>query len=78
MSAEIIKLVTGRARLKAALPKPVECKECGEPIETARLQSCAGDIMRCVHCISCAKLWERRFENQMRGVREHQAVEVIR
>lgn len=75
---DVVSLTHGRRKLRAALPKPVECKECGDPIETARLQACADDIMRCVHCISCAKLWERRFENQMRGVREHQAVEIIK
>lgn len=75
---DIVKLTFGRTRRKAKLPKPRLCKECGDPIETARLQATAGDILRCIHCISCARLFERRFENQMRGIREHQSVEVIR
>lgn len=75
---DVVKLTFGRKRSGKKLPKPVLCKECGDPIETARLQATAGDIMRCVHCLSCARIFERRFENQMRGVQEHQAVEVIR
>lgn len=76
---EIVKLSFGRTVKGKALPKPVECKECEEPIETARLQLLEShNALKPWRCISCAKLWERRFENQMRGVRENQAVEVIR
>lgn len=75
---EIVKLTIGRAKAGKKLPKPVECKECGDPIETARLQAMAGDIMRCIHCISCARLIERRIDRQMEAVRDFQAVSIIR
>lgn len=75
---DVVKLTFGRRKRGASLPKPVPCKDCGDPIETARLQATAGDIMRCIRCISCQGAWERRFELQMQGVREYQAVEVIR
>lgn len=75
---DVVKLTVGRVKRAAKLPKPVECKDCGEDIETARLQATAGDVLRCVRCISCANAWERRFELQMQAVRDKQAVQVIR
>jgi hypothetical protein len=75
---DVVKLTVGRSRPGKKLPKPVPCKDCEEPIETARLQACAGDIMRCIRCVSCQSAWERRFELQMRGVQDFQAVEIIR
>jgi DNA-directed RNA polymerase subunit N (RpoN/RPB10) len=76
---DIVKLTFGRAQPGKKLPKPVECKECGEPVETARVQALIGDpIVRPMRCFSCQSAWERRFEQQMAGVREHQAVEIIR
>lgn len=78
MTDNVVKLTFGRAKPGKKLPKPVECKDCGDQIETARLQATANDIMRCVRCVSCQGAWERRFELQMQGVQEHQAVEIIR
>ena len=78
MTGNVVKLFHGRQQRGKKLPKPVLCKECEEPLEAARLQACANDILRCVHCISCAHLFEKRFERQMQGVRAHQAVKVIR
>ena len=76
---DVVKLTFGRSRPGKKLPKPVECKECGEPVETARVQALTGDpIVRPMRCFDCQSAWERRFERQMQGVREHQAVEVIR
>lgn len=76
---DVVKLSFGRVKKGRKLPKPVECRECEEPIETARLQLLeAHQVLKPWRCVSCAKLWERRFENQMRGVGENQAVEVIR
>jgi hypothetical protein len=76
---DVVKLVIGRRQRGKKLPKPVLCKECDEPIETARVQLLTGDpIMRPIRCFACQTAWERRFERQMAGVREHQAIEVIR
>ena len=75
---DVVNLMVGRVKRAAKLPKPVECKDCGDPIETARLQATAGDILRCVRCTSCQSAWERRFDHQMQAVREHQAVKIIR
>jgi hypothetical protein len=75
---EVVQLVRGRAKPGKAIPKPVECKDCGEDIETARLQATAGDTMRCVRCISCQKAYERRFDREMEGVRDWQTVQIIR
>jgi RNA polymerase-binding transcription factor DksA len=75
---DVVKLTVGRAKAGRAIPKPVDCKDCGEPIETARLQALAGSLLKPTQCISCARAWERRFERQMQAVREHQAVEIIR
>jgi hypothetical protein len=71
---DVVNLIAGRRAHGKSLPKPVECKDCGDPIETARLQL----VPHTKQCISCARAWERRFERQMEGVREHQAVKVIR
>lgn len=76
--SNVVELTFGRVKRKAKLPKPVECKRCGDPIETARLQATAGDIMRCVHCISCARLIERQIDRGMEAVRDYQAVQIIR
>jgi RNA polymerase-binding transcription factor DksA len=75
---EIVKLTSGRAKPGKKIPKPVECKECGDPIETARLQATAGDILRCTRCISCQRAWERRTERQLDAVRDFQSVQIIR
>jgi RNA polymerase-binding transcription factor DksA len=46
---EVISLIKGRAKLRKALPKPRECDDCGDDIETARLQA----IPKAKRCISC-------------------------
>lgn len=76
---DIVKLFHGRVKRGKALPKPVECKECGDDIETARLQAlenCGG--MKPTRCISCQGAYEKRFDRQMQGVRDHQTVQIIR
>lgn len=76
---EIVKLTVGRAQRGKKIPKPVECKECGDPVETARVQALTVDpIIRPVRCFSCQRAWERRFEREMQGVRDYQTVQVIR
>ena len=77
---DVVKLTTGRAKPGKKLPKPIECKECGDPIETARLQALGlNDVhLRPQRCISCARAWERRFEREMEGIGDNQTVQVIR
>lgn len=76
---DVVKLTFGRARPGKKLPKPVECKDCGDPVETARVQALTDDpVMRPIRCLSCQKAWDRRFEREMQGVRAHQTVQVIR
>lgn len=75
---EVVKLVRGRRKAGAKIPKPVECKDCGDDIETARLQATASDILKCVRCISCQNAFDRRFDRQMEGIRATQTVEIIR
>lgn len=75
---EVVKLVVGRRLRAKKIPKPVLCKECDEPIETARLQACAGDIMRCTRCIACQRDYDRRFDREMAAVRHWQSVSIIR
>lgn len=75
---EVVKLYRGRAKWGKKIPKPVECKDCGEDIETARLQACDGDILACTRCISCAKAQEKRFNRDMAAVRDFQTVQIIR
>lgn len=75
---DIVKLFHGRAKPGRKLPKPVICKDCEEPIEAARLQACANDILKCIRCISCAKSLEKRFDRDMAAVRDHQTVQIIR
>ena len=76
---EVVKLLRGRALSGKAIPKPVECKECGEDVETARVQALTGDaILRPVRCFACQTAWERRFAREMEGVRAHQTVQIIR
>jgi hypothetical protein len=76
VSAEIVKLFHGRVKRGKALPKPVECKECGEDIETARLQVLAA--LKPTRCVSCQGAYEKRFNRQMEGVRANQTVQIIR
>lgn len=77
--SNVVKLTFGRARPGKKLPKPVECKECGDPVETARVQALTDDpVVRPQRCFACQTTWERRFEREMQGVRDYQTVEIIR
>jgi hypothetical protein len=71
---DVVRLTFGRARRGKKLPKPVLCKDCDDPIETARLQAVPGAR----RCIACEGGLERRIEREMSAVREHQAVKIIR
>lgn len=71
---DVVRLTRGRSTAGKKIPKPVECKECGEDIETARIQA----MPSAKRCISCERAWERRFNRQMDAVRDHQAVQIIR
>jgi hypothetical protein len=71
---DVVKLFRGRRVPGKAIPKPVECKECGDDIETARLQV----MPNASRCISCERAWERRFDREMEAVRDHQTVRIIR
>jgi RNA polymerase-binding transcription factor DksA len=75
---EVVELFRGRVKRGKKIPKPVECKDCGEDIETARLQACANDILACTRCISCAKAQEKRFNREMAAVRDFQTVQILR
>lgn len=75
---DIVKLFHGRVKRGKKLPKPVMCKDCEEPIEAARLQACADDILKCTRRISCAHALEKRFNREMAAVRDHQTVQIIR
>lgn len=73
----VVKLFSGRVKPGKKLPKPVECKDCGEDIETARLQA-FNDGMAVTRCISCARALERRLKRDLEAVRDHQTVCIIR
>lgn len=77
MPNNVVKLFHGRAKQGQKIPKPRDCKDCGDPIEAARLQA-FNDGMTPVHCISCARAFEKRFNRQMEAVRDFQAVQIIR
>lgn len=81
---DVVRLTIGRSKPGKKLPKPIECKECGDPIETARVQALTSDpgtksgILRVIRCWSCQSAWERRFDREMEGVRANQTVQIIR
>jgi RNA polymerase-binding transcription factor DksA len=75
---EIVKLFHGRRQHGKKLPKPVMCKDCDEPIEAARLQACADDILRCIRCISCAGAFEKRLDRDLQAARANQTIQIIR
>lgn len=58
---DVISLIKGRARLRKALPKPRECEDCGDDIETARLQL----QPKTKRCVSCVNAKERRRHKSM-------------
>lgn len=64
---QIISLIKGRAKLRKALPKPVECADCGDDIETARLQS----MPLAKRCITCEKARERRHKRLLDSMRDN-------
>lgn len=74
----VVNLTFGRRKRGKKLPKPVMCKDCDEPIETARLQALDANGIRAGRCIACQKAWERRLDRQMEGIRAHEAVRVLR
>lgn len=74
----VVRLFHGRRQRGRKLPKPVLCKDCDEPIETARLQACAGDILRCTRCISCARAFEKRLDRDLQAARANQTIQIIR
>lgn len=71
---QVISLIKGRAKLRKALPKPVACKDCGEHIETARLQ--VQPLAR--RCISCERSTERRHKRAMEAARAQDIIIVRR
>lgn len=77
---DVVKLTRGRQLRGKKIPKPVECRECGEDVETARVQALMTHgfaMAKPPRCLSCQRAWERRFERQMEGVRAHQTVQII-
>jgi hypothetical protein len=67
---DIVKLFSGRVKRGKALPKPVECDDCGEDIETARLQ--VQPLAK--RCVSCESARERRHSRVMQGARDKDVV----
>lgn len=70
---EVVKLITGRSVPGAKLPKPVECRECGDDIETARLQ-----LVHRKLCTACADAEERRIKRVLAGARDDDVVIIRR
>jgi hypothetical protein len=70
---EVVRLITGRAVSGAKLSKPIECRECGDPIETARLQ-----LVHRKLCISCADAEERRIKRSLMAARDDEVVIIRR
>jgi hypothetical protein len=66
----VVKLFHGRVQRGRALPKPVECEACDEPIETARLQVAPW----AKRCVSCEAARERRHQLVMQGARDKDVV----
>jgi hypothetical protein len=69
----VVKLFHGRTKRGKPLPKPVECKDCGDPIETARLQA----VPNATRCISCALDHERSFHREMSAIRDWQTIKIV-
>lgn len=74
---DVVKLFHGRVKRGKRIPKPLECKDCGDPIEAARLQA-LNDGLAVTRCISCARASEKRFHREMAAVRDWQSVQVIK
>lgn len=67
---DVVKMLHGRVKRGKALPKPVECEECGDDIETARLQV----MPSAKRCISCERSRELRHERVLQGARDRDVV----
>jgi hypothetical protein len=70
---DVVRLVTGRAVAGRKLPKPVKCRECGDDIETARLQ-----LVHRKLCTACADAEQRRIRRAMAGARDDEVVIIRR
>lgn len=68
--ADIIKMFHGRRKRGKALPKPILCSECDEPIETARLQV----MPKAKRCISCEQAREARHNRILSSARDRDIV----
>lgn len=64
---KVISLLRGRAKLGRSLPKPRECEDCGEDIETARLQA----VPKAKRCIMCERSRERSRDRMLSTMREN-------
>ncbi|MGN6534310.1 MAG: TraR/DksA C4-type zinc finger protein [Mesorhizobium sp.] len=64
---QVISLARGRQKLGKALPKPRMCDDCGDDIETARLQV----QPKARRCISCEKTRERRHRKMLDTMRDN-------
>ncbi|MFC3207384.1 TraR/DksA C4-type zinc finger protein [Aquamicrobium soli] len=62
----VVSLARGRQKLGKALPKPRMCGDCGDDIETARLQV----QPKARRCISCEKARERRHRKMLETMRD--------
>lgn len=79
---DVVHLVAGRARPGKKIPKPIDCKECGDPVETARLQAIermnGGILLRPILCISCATAREARENRMLAAARDRDDIVIIR
>ena len=64
---KVISLARGRQKLGKALPKPRDCEECGDDIETARLQV----QPKARRCVSCENSRERRHKKMLDTMRDN-------
>ena len=72
---DVVRLTAGRVKPAKRLPKPVDCEECGDPIETARLQALTGDyIMKPKRCFSCQTAFEARRKRELAAARDDDIV----
>jgi hypothetical protein len=79
---DVVPLVSGRAIPGQRLEKPIECKECGEEVETARLQAIrrmnGGILLQPTLCISCAKAREIRDARMLAAARDQDDIVIVR
>lgn len=67
---EVVQLTSGRSRQGSKIPQPRDCDDCGELIETARIQV-RPDAKRCV---GCQTLFERRRIRMLQGAGDKDTV----